>query len=375
MLPMIPKTLKEYNEILDFTYKLYPIALAIFLIFDVLTFQQFGFKTGFLIQVIQDINISSFNIIFLFLMIPFLTVFLLAFGFYISKHLSIEIFNILTNSLKKYGRTITPTDILITILMLFYSTTFCFLLSSTEAVTIYVLFCISQIFLNLLFLIVFSSSLLDKIEKWCIFIIHIIFALIIAFCLTVSVEYPEKFTVITIITAFHFIALFFMHDIPKELKVNASSNSSNYFRTRRYYSSNGTHKINIPKLNSSEQKFAFFFSLLGILFIFYTFYDTNKRVWNLPIKYNNKEEKSMNLIFNRGFLVDMNDDINITGSNKKISKNEQYQYLSIGINYRIFFKNSDNNTSTTVLIVKEKEFVNQLGSEYTLIAESMFSYK
>jgi hypothetical protein len=136
---------------------------------------------------------------------------------------------------------------------------------------------------------------------------------------------------------------------------------------------NGT---NINKQSKSIKLSIVIVSVGGMWFYTHTIC---KDIWNKPIDMKIiKEDITPNLIFNRAFLINNTDDINITSSNEhnitKVTKNEYPKYLNIGANYKIFFKNSnEENTSITTLIVKEKEFVDREGSEYKVIKKSEYN--
>lgn len=64
----------------------YPILVAIFFIYDFLTFKQFGFETGFFIEMFQTLDTSASNLIILIVLLPLFILLLLAIALKVSKN-------------------------------------------------------------------------------------------------------------------------------------------------------------------------------------------------------------------------------------------------------------------------------------------------
>ena len=205
--------------------------------------------------------------------------------------------------------------------------------------------------------------------------------ILIFFSLTIMLLFfAIKFTFVelsttSLILLLNFITALLMHNITKELETNLSESSENKDITNTE-----------PEKNSDElNQIINLFTTLCILSILYTFYDLNQQIWSKPIEngklQGGEEQKTMNLIFNRGFLLDLNEDINLSiptrlQDDKKLYErlkyNQNIKVLPIGNVYKMYFLKKDDNT-TKIYLVEEIKLKDNSESKLNLIAESSLS--
>lgn len=345
------------NSIFELSFKILPFVLGFFIFLDINLFiNTFNFKLGLINLIFSNLNFSNINLLFILTIIPFLLSIIVILPIFVITYL------------KNIIRRTKP------FLRFFFRNKICaFIL---YGLFLFFIFFIFSYFIkyafdkyNDLFFIFILIILLSSIYTLTMKIFHInkYYSEIIGFSILITIilsmySYNDIFFMISVFT-FILVMFFNMIDIKKNKK-NESKNQKNL----------------ILKI------ITVFLLMLLILYIYFN--NINSDSWKKL-----EEEKvginylTFNLIFNKGLLLKNNSTINVDFEKKYYEKesailsfkdnnnfeiDNNYLYLQLTNNIKLFVKNLKTENKIVFLLIEEK-ITHEAISKYSLIDMSIIN--
>lgn len=358
----------SFNSFLELLLKVYPFFLGFLILLDIDVFiNAFGFDIGLITLIFSDISLVSFNLIIIILLIPFILSAYLIFGalstYYIPKKLR------KTKKLQKYYfdlSLIKKAFIIILTHTLFYSIVIALLNIENKNIFIIYLLVIGLLFGYVTITKIYKlekwkgyfSELLSVLPLFCIGIyyssfengniltLHILmslFIIIITFSLNLEKEFDKKndkkykpsklrvFIIITFVVTAIYIGLTLINNDSWSKKINEKNIGINY-----------------TTINLLFNK--------GLLL-------KNKIIFNIPLSKESYDDEIKKL-YPDGVCCKKDD---IGNCNVQYTVSNQYWYLPISKNIKLFVNYLDESKEQVFLLIEEKKFANKKGSENILI--------
>lgn len=381
-------------DILELIYKIYPFVLIFFLLLDLGTLVGiFNIDLGYFNTIFLSNSNSSMllSIVFIYILIPVTFISVFVFSSIFSLYIAIFFFSI-KKITKFFIRQIKCSKIAVSLVILLF--------------LFFIIFewifpLINSIFMNKQsFIIVFSVLLailvvlniltltLRIILKNINFVnnsINLIDVIVICLVIVIANIFKEYVFVAFLYGLFYFISMFFYNTI--------FSTSNNISRSSKF-----------QKKLYEIFKVKYLLIFLAIFILFNYFHYLNLVYWEEPInKIKNKNDSfqnlSLNLMFNRGMLLNNTNDIEFEISssffnnlddkndikkffkntfnidiNNKFILNKDCKYLELNSNLKMYFKPINDN-KVIIFLIEERKFTNNKDSSFSLITLGSYRIK
>jgi len=384
--------INNYKKYLELFLGIYPLFVIFFILLDFITFSIFNLEVGFLISIISRINITSYNFIFLYMLIIFL-------GVIISHYIANWIINKVYSTIKL---SILIHLLIISIIYLTIFLSIIFLITYIEIsiqsfVLSYIIILLILIILDLISTI--AHNLLSKYFRHPVSLFYyslfLIYLLLLLFCSKILLDISS-----TALSVLVFLAISF-----HGLSITFTDVLSNQINHKDIYKRQFTRDNRLNRSKYKLKKINFFFVIITIIIAFlYLDSAVNINSWKLPMNINKKfgfTDGTFNLIFNKGFLINSHDNnikINVPRKYEedlyfhidhilkeytidkkcnKFSVGVNSKYIDLGNNLKLYFKNNNDFIEDTdeilVFLIEEKKLSNKEGTIHNLISMSKYN--
>ncbi len=406
--------IKKILYIAEISLKFYPFVFTFFMLLDINVFCfLFGFKPGYLVMLLSEINFSNFPIILLFMFIPIALIFIFCFGIFLSFQISNKIVknkyftdSILNEWYFKYICFISMHFVFI------YGTVNLLNLSYSNSNNLFLLYILLTLIISIYMgvargimipLRTFSNFQFKKL----LFPLFNI-SLLIFFIWKFRSEEFSAYSIMSIL----FLVAFILALIYSKLNLSMEREENNIIKL--YIEKEN----NIKSKNNKDNLSNILFVIFIIIFVFAFCEYANQKEWSKQI--NNKNTTihnfHFNFLFNRALLiqngVDFTVDIPLKIFNEiksKLSKdicinksfsvlekgkipetiryqiNDTFWYLDIFGNKKIFFKNvytyekvkggyDRKNIGYLILLIEERKYTNDSKIYYSFIDKKIYFY-